>query len=61
MTYPDKVCTSRFDVEIQEIEDYAVRKVTKASIVDNQSFAGVDHLYLVSNRNATKSITRTLI
>jgi hypothetical protein len=61
MTYPDKVCASRFDVEIQEIEDYAVRKVTKASIVDNQSFAGVDHLYLVSNCNTTKAIARTLI
>lgn len=61
MTYPGKVRASRFDVEIQKIENYTVRKVAKASIVDNQSLAGIDHLYLVSDGNATKPITLTLM
>lgn len=42
-------------MEIQKIEHYAVRKITEASIVDNQSLAGVNHLYLVSNGSSTKS------
>ena len=41
-------------MEIQKIEHYAVRKITEASIVDNQSLAGVDHLYLVSNDSSTR-------
>jgi hypothetical protein len=61
MTYPGKVCASRFDVQIQKIEDYTVRKVTKASIINNQPLASVDHLFLVSNGNSTKVVARTLI
>ena len=61
MTYSSKVRASRFDMKIQKIEHNTVRKITKASIVDNQSLAGVDHLDLVSDGNGKESIARTLI
>ena len=43
-TYPHEVSSSRFNVEVQQVENDAVREIAKAAIVDDKSFSGIDHL-----------------
>ena len=44
MAYPNKIGVPRLNVEIQEIEDDPVRKITEAAIIDNQSLPCINHL-----------------
>lgn len=47
MAYPNKIGVPRLNVEIQEIEDDPVRKITEAAIIDNQSLPCINHLYVI--------------
>lgn len=42
--YPCEICSSRFVVEIKEVENDSVVEVAECAVVDYHSFAGVDHL-----------------
>ena len=43
-TYSGEVRMSRLDMEVKEVEDNAIRKIAKTSVVYDQSFASVHHL-----------------
>lgn len=48
IAYSCKVGSPRFDVEVQEIEHDAIRKIAKAPVVNDQALASVNHLYQAS-------------
>jgi hypothetical protein len=43
-TYPNEVGPSRFNVEVQEVENDAVREIAKAAVVDDKALSSIDHL-----------------
>lgn len=43
-THPNEVGPSRFNVEVQEVENDTVREITKAAVIDDKSLSSIDHL-----------------
>ena len=53
-TYPCEVRMSGFDMEIGEVKHNPMGEITKATVVDNQSFPRVYHLEWMSDCYSTK-------
>ena len=52
---------SGFDVEVQKIEHDPVGQIAKAPIVNDDSFAGIDHLICISKPSDQSPDKATLI
>ena len=52
VTYSCKICMSRLDVKIQEVEDDTVLEVAESTVVDDEGLPSIDHLPLVKRTTA---------